>query len=88
MRDLDLLYQFSALLAMRVSGIRETGKISKRKVVCFNLPNILPDLGNIIICIMYISMTQLLLHPFTHLTGPSFRVKAKLLPNEFLLGVV
>ena len=29
------------------------------------------------------SMTQLLLHTFAHLTGPSFRVKAKLLPNRF-----
>ena len=50
MRDLDLLYQFSALLAMQVSRIRETGKISKRKVVCFNQPNILPNLGIISIC--------------------------------------
>ena len=36
----------------------------------------------------FISMTQLLLHTFAHLTGPSFRVKAKLLPNEFFLGLV
>ena len=34
------------------------------------------------------SMTQLLLHTFSHLTGPSFRVKAKLLPNKFFLGLV
>ena len=33
-------------------------------------------------------MTQLLLHTFAHLTGPSFRVKAKLLPNNFFLGLV
>ena len=35
-----------------------------------------------------VSMTQLLLHTFAHLTGPSFRVKAKLLPNNFFLGLV
>ena len=34
------------------------------------------------------SMTQLSLHTFTHLTGPSFRVKAKLLPNKFILSLV
>ena len=28
------------------------------------------------------SMIQLLLHTFAHLTGPSLRFKAKLLPNE------
>ena len=36
----------------------------------------------------YISMTQLLLHTFPHLTGPSFRVKAKLLLNKFFFGLV
>ena len=35
-----------------------------------------------------LSMTQLLLHTFAHLTGPSFRVKAKVLPNNFFLGLV
>ena len=34
------------------------------------------------------SMTQLLFHTFAHLTGPSFRVKAKLLPNKSFLGLV
>ena len=34
------------------------------------------------------SMTQLLLHTFAHLTEPSFRVKAKLLPNKFFLGLL
>ena len=34
------------------------------------------------------SMTQLLLHTFAYLTGPSFRVKAKLLPNKIFLGLV
>ena len=34
------------------------------------------------------SMTQLLSHTFTHLTGPSFRLKAKLLPNKNLLGLM
>ena len=33
-----------------------------------------------------ISMTQLLSHTFAHLTGPSFRLKAKLLPNKISLG--
>ena len=37
---------------------------------------------------MYFSMTQLLLHTFAHLTGPSFKVKAKLLPNKIFLGLV
>ena len=36
----------------------------------------------------YFSMTQLLLHTFAHLTGPSFRVKAKLVPNKKILGLV
>ena len=36
----------------------------------------------------YRSMTQLLLsHSFAHLTGPSFRLKAKLLPNKKKLGL-
>ena len=35
----------------------------------------------------YISMTQLLSHTYAHLTGSSFRVKAKLLPNKNILGV-
>ena len=30
----------------------------------------------------YASMTQLLSHTFAHLTGPSFRLKAKRLPNK------
>ena len=30
-----------------------------------------------------VSMTQLLSHTFAHLTGPSFGLKAKLLPNNF-----
>ncbi len=34
-----------------------------------------------------ISMTQLLSHTFAHLTGPSFRLKAKLLPNKIFLGL-
>ena len=34
------------------------------------------------------SMTQLLLHTFAHLTGPSFRLKAKLLPNKIFLGLM
>ena len=34
-----------------------------------------------------ISMTQLLLHTFAHLTGFSFRLKAKLLPIKNILGV-
>ena len=38
--------------------------------------------------VMYFSMTQLLLHTFAHLTGPSFRAKAKLLPNNFVLDLV
>ena len=29
-----------------------------------------------------LSMTQLLSHTFAHLTEPSFRLKAKLLPNK------
>ena len=42
----------------------------------------------LIISSMYNSMTQLLLHTFTHLIGPSSRVKAKLLPNKIFLGLV
>ena len=34
------------------------------------------------------SKTQLLLHTFAHLTGPFFRVKAKLLPSKIILGLV
>ena len=34
-----------------------------------------------------ISMTQLLSHTFAHLTGSSFRLKAKLLPIKNILGV-
>ena len=34
------------------------------------------------------SMTQLLLHTFTHLTGSSFMLKAKLLPNKTFLGLM
>ena len=34
------------------------------------------------------SMTQLLLHTFAHLTGPSFRLKAKLLPIRIFLGLM
>ena len=33
------------------------------------------------------SMTQLLSHTFAHLIGPSFRLKAKLLPNKKYLGL-
>ena len=33
------------------------------------------------------SMTQLLSHTFAHLTGSSFRLKAKLLPIKNILGV-
>ena len=33
------------------------------------------------------SMTQLLSHTFAHPTGPSFRLKAKLLPNKIFLGL-
>ena len=36
---------------------------------------------------MVISMTQLLSHTFAHLTGSSFRLKAKLLPIKNILGV-
>ena len=36
---------------------------------------------------MYNSMTQLLSHTFAHLTGPSFILKAKLLPNKIVLGL-
>ena len=36
----------------------------------------------------YVSMTQLLSHTFTHLTEPSFRLKAKLLPNKKFLGLM
>ena len=35
----------------------------------------------------YSSMTQLLSHTFAHLTGSSFRLKAKLLPIKNTLGV-
>ena len=44
----------------------------------------------VLLCTLYIivSMTQLLLHTFAHLTEPSFRVKAKLLPNKKFLGLV
>ena len=35
----------------------------------------------------YVSMTQLLSHTFAHLTGSSFRLKAKLLPIKNILGV-
>ena len=35
-----------------------------------------------------LSMTQLLSHTFAHLTGPSFRLKAKLLPNKKFLGLM
>ena len=34
-----------------------------------------------------ISMTQLLSHTFAHLTGSSFRLKAKLLHNKIFLGL-
>ena len=34
-----------------------------------------------------VSMTQLSLHTFAHLTGSSFRLKAKLLPNKKILGL-
>ena len=34
-----------------------------------------------------ISMTQLSSHTFAHLTGSSFRLKAKLLPNKKILGL-
>ena len=34
-----------------------------------------------------VSMTQLLSHTFAHLTGSSFRLKAKLLPNKKILGL-
>ena len=34
------------------------------------------------------SMTQLLLHTFAHLTGPSFKLNAKLLPNKIFLGLM
>ena len=34
-----------------------------------------------------LSMNQLLSHTFAHLTGPSFRLKAKLLPIKNILGV-
>ena len=36
---------------------------------------------------MTLSMTQLLSHTFAHLTGSSFRLKAKLLPIKNILGV-
>ena len=36
---------------------------------------------------MHHSMTQLLSHTFPHLTGSSFRLKAKLLPIKNILGV-
>ena len=35
-----------------------------------------------------ISMTQLSSHTFAHLTGSSFRLKAKLLPNKIKLGLL
>ena len=35
----------------------------------------------------YFSMTQLSSHTFAHLTGSSFRLKAKLLPNKNFLGL-
>ena len=35
----------------------------------------------------FFSMTQLLSHTFAHLTGSSFRLKAKLLPIKNILGV-
>ena len=38
-------------------------------------------------CQMNFSMTQLLSHTFAHLTGSSFRLKAKLLPIKNILGV-
>ena len=41
-----------------------------------------------IACSMRSSMTQLLLHTFANLTGTSFRVKAKLLLNNYFLGLV
>ena len=34
-----------------------------------------------------LSMTQLLWHTFAHLTGSSFRLKAKLLPIKNIFGV-
>ena len=37
--------------------------------------------------IIHISMTKLVLHTFAHLTGSSFRLKAKLLPIKNILGV-
>ena len=36
---------------------------------------------------LYVSMTQLSSHTFAHLTGSSFRLKAKLLPNKKILGL-
>ena len=36
---------------------------------------------------MYNSKTQLLSHTFAHLTGPSFSLKAILLPNKIVLGL-
>ena len=40
------------------------------------------------VTVKLINMTQLLLHTFAHFTGPSFRVKAKLLPNKIFLCLV
>ena len=45
------------------------------------------DCFNITVIYTYISMTQLLSHTFAHLTGSSFRLKAKLLPIKNILGV-
>ena len=39
------------------------------------------------VCRTYYSMTQLLSHTFAHLTGSSFRQKAKLLPIKNILSV-
>ena len=36
---------------------------------------------------LFYSMTQLLSHTFAHLTGPFFRLKAKLLPSKKNLGL-
>ena len=65
------------------------------KRVLYSILNFIFEVQNTYVLLFFViidierggSMTQLLSHTFAHLTGSSFRLKAKLLPIKKILGV-
>ena len=83
---LKLLGESLSVIGQRLT--EHKGQIAVSGSLSVLLDSLLCAMGPLVCLTKQVSMTQLLLHTFAHLTGPSFRVKAKLLPNKFFLGLV